>query len=231
MPSSSSGRGRRSPRGSSGRTAVCRRRAGRHSRWSRSGCAGRAPPTPAGRGPGGGPAVLPAVRPATRPGPRRLRQGRREGWSGAGSPATGTPSPDPAHGPLRPRRRRMHCTCRCTAHAAPFRPQVRRTRRRSHGEVTGHVGCDEHDAAGRNSGNSRSGTRSRDVAGTFEPRRVRKRQRRPAPERGIQGSSSRTSEEGVIRPGPARAATAPQRIRQRRQPGPAYGFARRAHGQ
>ncbi|MGW0720323.1 IS256 family transposase [Streptomyces sp. NPDC002778] len=61
------------------------------------------------------------------------------------------------------------------------------------GEITDHVGYDKHDAAGRNSGNSRNGTRSktvltdvgpvevkvpRDTAGTFEPQIVRKRQRR-----------------------------------------------------
>ncbi|EST18324.1 hypothetical protein M878_45390 [Streptomyces roseochromogenus subsp. oscitans DS 12.976] len=61
------------------------------------------------------------------------------------------------------------------------------------GEITDHVGYDKHDAAGRNSGNSRNGTRSktvltdvgpvevkvpRDVADTFEPQIVKKRQRR-----------------------------------------------------
>jgi putative transposase len=61
------------------------------------------------------------------------------------------------------------------------------------GEITDHVGYDKHDAAGRNSGNSRNGTRAktvltdvgpvevkvpRDTAGTFEPQIVRKRQRR-----------------------------------------------------
>ncbi|WP_078917785.1 IS256 family transposase, partial [Streptomyces sp. NRRL S-813] len=61
------------------------------------------------------------------------------------------------------------------------------------GEITDHVGYDKHDAAGRGSGNSRNGTRSktvltdvgpvevkvpRDTAGTFEPQIVRKRQRR-----------------------------------------------------
>lgn len=61
------------------------------------------------------------------------------------------------------------------------------------GEVTDHLGYDKHDQAGRNSGNSRNGTRSktvitdvgpievkvpRDTAGTFEPQIVRKRQRR-----------------------------------------------------
>ena len=61
------------------------------------------------------------------------------------------------------------------------------------GEITDHVGYDKHDAAGKNSGNSRNGTRAktvltdvgpvevkvpRDVAGTFEPQIVRKRQRR-----------------------------------------------------
>ncbi|MDP9612902.1 hypothetical protein JOF35_005179 [Streptomyces demainii] len=61
------------------------------------------------------------------------------------------------------------------------------------GGITDHVGYDKHDAAGRNSGNSRNGTRSktvlsdvgpvelkvpRDTAGTFEPQIVRKRQRR-----------------------------------------------------
>jgi len=61
------------------------------------------------------------------------------------------------------------------------------------GEITDHVGYDKHDAAGRNSGNSRNGTRTktvltdvgpvevkvpRDVAGTFEPQIVKKRQRR-----------------------------------------------------
>lgn len=61
------------------------------------------------------------------------------------------------------------------------------------GEITDHLGYDKHDAAGRNSGNSRNGTRSktvltdvgpvevkvpRDVEGSFEPRIVKKRQRR-----------------------------------------------------
>lgn len=61
------------------------------------------------------------------------------------------------------------------------------------GEITDHLGYDKHDAAGRGSGNSRNGTRvktvltdvgpvevkvPRDVAGTFEPQIVRKRQRR-----------------------------------------------------
>ncbi|MEU8779684.1 IS256 family transposase [Streptomyces sp. NPDC048606] len=61
------------------------------------------------------------------------------------------------------------------------------------GEITDHVGYDKHDATGRNSGNSRNGTRSktvltdvgpvevkvpRDTAGTFEPQIVKKRQRR-----------------------------------------------------
>src|SRR5581483_127272 len=61
------------------------------------------------------------------------------------------------------------------------------------GEITDHVGYDRYDATGRGSGNSRNGTRSktvltdvgpvevrvpRDVAGTFEPQIVRKRQRR-----------------------------------------------------
>ncbi|MGV9391136.1 IS256 family transposase [Streptomyces olivaceus] len=61
------------------------------------------------------------------------------------------------------------------------------------GGITDLVGYDKHDAAGRNSGNSRNGTRSktvltdvgpvevkvpRDTAGTFEPQLVKKRQRR-----------------------------------------------------
>ncbi|WNI19483.1 IS256 family transposase [Actinacidiphila sp. ITFR-21] len=61
------------------------------------------------------------------------------------------------------------------------------------GEITGHLGYGKHDAAGRNTGNSRNGTRSktvltdvgpvevkvpRDVEGSFEPQIVRKRQRR-----------------------------------------------------
>jgi putative transposase len=61
------------------------------------------------------------------------------------------------------------------------------------GEITDHVGYDKHDVVGRNSGNSRNGTRSktvltdvgpvevkvpRDTAGTFEPQLVKKRQRR-----------------------------------------------------
>ncbi len=61
------------------------------------------------------------------------------------------------------------------------------------GEITDHVGYDKHDPAGQNSGNSRNGHRSktvitdvgpvevrvpRDVAGSFEPQIVRKRQRR-----------------------------------------------------
>src|SRR4051812_40651274 len=62
------------------------------------------------------------------------------------------------------------------------------------GEITDHVGYDKHDVAGKNSGNSRNGTRAktvltdvgpvevrvpRDVAGSFEPQIVKKRQRRP----------------------------------------------------
>jgi transposase-like protein len=61
------------------------------------------------------------------------------------------------------------------------------------GEITDHLGYEKHDAEGRNSGNSRNGTRAktvltdvgpvevkvpRDVAGTFEPQIVKKRQRR-----------------------------------------------------
>jgi transposase-like protein len=61
------------------------------------------------------------------------------------------------------------------------------------GEITDHVGYDKHDPQGRGSGNSRNGHRAktvltdvgpvevrvpRDVAGTFEPQIVRKRQRR-----------------------------------------------------
>jgi putative transposase len=61
------------------------------------------------------------------------------------------------------------------------------------GEITDHLGYARHDAAGDNSGNSRNGKRSktvvtdigpveievpRDRAGTFEPRIVKKRQRR-----------------------------------------------------
>ncbi|WP_435130762.1 IS256 family transposase [Actinacidiphila sp. bgisy144] len=61
------------------------------------------------------------------------------------------------------------------------------------GEITDHLGYDKHDAAGRNSGNSRNGTRTktvltdvgpvevkvpRDVEGSFEPQIVKKRQRR-----------------------------------------------------
>jgi transposase-like protein len=61
------------------------------------------------------------------------------------------------------------------------------------GEITDHVGYDKHDSAGQNSGNSRNGHRAktvitdvgpvevrvpRDVAGSFEPQIVRKRQRR-----------------------------------------------------
>ncbi len=61
------------------------------------------------------------------------------------------------------------------------------------GEITDHVGYDEHDPAGRGSGNTRNGSRTktvltdvgpvevrvpRDAAGTFEPQIVRKRQRR-----------------------------------------------------
>ncbi len=60
-------------------------------------------------------------------------------------------------------------------------------------EMSGHLGYDKHDAMGRNSGNSRNGTRSktvfteigpvqievpRDREGSFEPAIVRKRQRR-----------------------------------------------------
>jgi transposase-like protein len=61
------------------------------------------------------------------------------------------------------------------------------------GEITDHLGYEKHDAEGRGSGNSRNGTRAktvltdvgpvevkvpRDVAGTFEPTIVKKRQRR-----------------------------------------------------
>jgi transposase-like protein len=61
------------------------------------------------------------------------------------------------------------------------------------GEITDHLGYDKHDPAGKNSGNSRNGTRvktvltdvgpvevkvPRDVEGSFEPHIVRKRQRR-----------------------------------------------------
>jgi Transposase, Mutator family len=61
------------------------------------------------------------------------------------------------------------------------------------GEITDHLGYEKHDAEGRNSGNNRNGTRAktvltdvgpvevkvpRDVAGTFEPQIVKKRQRR-----------------------------------------------------
>src|SRR5262245_32038272 len=61
------------------------------------------------------------------------------------------------------------------------------------GEITDHLGYDEHDPVGKNSGNSRNGTRTktvltdvgpvevkvpRDVEGSFEPQIVRKRQRR-----------------------------------------------------
>ncbi len=62
------------------------------------------------------------------------------------------------------------------------------------GEITDHFGYDRHDPAGKNGGNSRNGTRSetaltdvgrveitvpRDREGLFEPKIVRKRQRRP----------------------------------------------------
>jgi transposase-like protein len=61
------------------------------------------------------------------------------------------------------------------------------------GEITDHLGYDKHDAEGRGSGNSRNGSRAkivltdvgpvevrvpRDVAGSFEPQIVKKRQRR-----------------------------------------------------
>lgn len=61
------------------------------------------------------------------------------------------------------------------------------------GEITDHLGYDRHDPAGKNGGNSRNGTRSktvltdvgpveitvpRDREGSFEPKIVRKRQRR-----------------------------------------------------
>jgi transposase-like protein len=61
------------------------------------------------------------------------------------------------------------------------------------GEITDHLGYDKHDPAGKNSGNSRNGTRAktvltdvgpvevkvpRDVEGSFEPQIVKKRQRR-----------------------------------------------------
>ncbi|WP_327293037.1 IS256 family transposase [Streptomyces sp. NBC_01198] len=61
------------------------------------------------------------------------------------------------------------------------------------GEITDHLGYDKHDPAGKNSGNSRNGSRAktvltdvgpvevkvpRDVEGSFEPQIVKKRQRR-----------------------------------------------------
>jgi putative transposase len=61
------------------------------------------------------------------------------------------------------------------------------------GEITDHLGYDKHDPVGKNSGNSRNGTRAktvltdvgpvkvkvpRDVEGSFEPQIVKKRQRR-----------------------------------------------------
>ncbi|MGW3736470.1 IS256 family transposase [Streptomyces sp. NPDC005148] len=61
------------------------------------------------------------------------------------------------------------------------------------GEITDHLGYEKHDPAGKNNGNSRNGTRAktvltdvgpvevkvpRDVAGSFEPQIVKKRQRR-----------------------------------------------------
>lgn len=64
-------------------------------------------------------------------------------------------------------------------------------RRVLEGEITDHVGYDEHDASGRGSGSSRNGIPAktvltdvgpievkvpRDTAGTFEPQTVRKRQ-------------------------------------------------------
>ncbi len=60
------------------------------------------------------------------------------------------------------------------------------------GEITDHLGYEKHDAEGRDSGNSRNGTRAktvltdvgpvevkvpRDLAGTFEPQLVKKRRR------------------------------------------------------
>jgi transposase-like protein len=64
------------------------------------------------------------------------------------------------------------------------------------GEITDHLGYDEHDPAGKGSGNSRNGHRSktvttdvgpveievpRDRSGSFEPQLVKKRQRRRPP--------------------------------------------------
>lgn len=64
------------------------------------------------------------------------------------------------------------------------------------GEIADHLGYGKHEAAGRGSGTSRNGTRAktvltdvgpveikvpRDVAGTFEPQLVKKRQRRLKP--------------------------------------------------
>ncbi|MFJ3124605.1 transposase, partial [Streptomyces sp. NPDC086993] len=61
------------------------------------------------------------------------------------------------------------------------------------GEITDHLGYDKHDPAGKNGGNSRNGTRAktvltdvgpvktavpRDRGGSFEPRIVKKRQKR-----------------------------------------------------
>ncbi|WEO95483.1 transposase [Streptomyces sp. FXJ1.172] len=58
------------------------------------------------------------------------------------------------------------------------------------GEITDHVGYDKHDAAGRGSGNSRNGTRSKTVLTDVGPVEVRVPRDRPAP------SSRRSSASG-----------------------------------
>ncbi|WP_373291150.1 IS256 family transposase [Pilimelia anulata] len=94
-----------------------------------------------------------------------------------------------------------HAAAQESAPPAPFDDTTNPTasperRRRGHGrdaELTEHLGYDKHDPAGRGSGNSRNGTRTktvftevgpvqievpRDRDGSFEPAIVRKRQRR-----------------------------------------------------
>ncbi|MFF1359936.1 transposase [Streptomyces sp. NPDC058297] len=48
------------------------------------------------------------------------------------------------------------------------------------GEITDHVGYDKHDATGRNSDNSRNGTRSRTVLTDVGPAEVKDSHARPA---------------------------------------------------
>jgi transposase-like protein len=96
------------------------------------------------------------------------------------------------------RRRHLHAW----VHRLAPTPKARATQRpcdaqqfaqEMRGRITGHLGYDKHDPAGKNGGNSRNGTRAktvltdvgpveiavpRDREGSFEPRIVKKRQKR-----------------------------------------------------